>query len=274
MGKTSSVDLTPDSANGPASAPGANISTSGIQFTSSYVAGAHKGVRLQAHRASGPGSKTSAPVSWLDFVQLLASDAGFRTDFNAKLAEMKLLDQELQSPAISGHTAAQKPFECVVLDATGKTPTASRTEFDTLFSRSISAESTVVRFPGVGRDATLLVPAPDKGIRDGTYGSLASFARGARPEQQQQLWRAVGEEMLQQLKAQPSQPVWLNTDCRGVPWFHFRLDVSSKHVKNIKWADDKPASEVLVKHPRSMGREQVKEESWSHKRNECAPSSL
>jgi hypothetical protein len=70
----------------------------------------------------------------------------------------------------------------------------------------------------------LVAPAPLG--PPGAYAHLATFARGAPPEQQQALWQTVGAAVARRLSP---APLWLSTSGLGVAWLHVRLDKQPKY---------------------------------------------
>ena len=124
-----------------------------------------------------------------------------------------------ETPSVTSATLSQ-PFEFVVLDS----PRLERAVEPEAFAEHFQSATTVVSFANLSSDAVLVVPTP---VAESTaYGHLASFVRGAPGSQQQELWKSVGEAMIQRVGA---KPVWLSTAGAGVSWLHVRLDDRPKY---------------------------------------------
>ncbi len=119
----------------------------------------------------------------------------------------------------------EEPFEFVVLrarslESAAPEPSAFRNHFDR------AEESTVLVFPNLGGDATLVVPTPLDARQP--YAHLAAFTRDGPDQQQVDLWRTVG----QQTSASISKaPLWLSTCGLGVYWLHVRIDTWPKYYQ-------------------------------------------
>jgi hypothetical protein len=147
-------------------------------------------------------------------------DAGFRSLFNALLADTPFDAFRWETPAVSSATVTQ-PFQCVLLDSPGL---ARRSEPEAFAEHFSGAEGGVVYFANLGRDAIMIVPCPV--AEPPAYGHLAAFVRLAPEQQRQALWRSVGEAMAQRVGP---KPVWLSTAGAGVSWLHVRLDDRPKY---------------------------------------------
>ena len=162
----------------------------------------------------------SHPATFAEVIAGWRSDAGFRTLFNAMLADTLYSAFRWETPGITTVTSA-RPFECVVLD----NPSLDRRPDPAAFADHFAeASSRVVVFPNLGGDATLVVPCP---LADpSAYGHLAAFVRRAPESQRDALWQAVGEATARRVG---EIPVWLSTAGAGVPWLHVRLDDQPKY---------------------------------------------
>lgn len=85
----------------------------------------------------------------------------------------------------------------------------------------------VVVFPNLGRDATLIVPAP-RGPLD-AYPHFAAFLRKADQSQVRSLWRVTAETVLDHVS---DRPTWVSTAGGGVFWLHLRLDSRPKYYQH------------------------------------------
>ena len=91
----------------------------------------------------------------------------------------------------------------------------------------------VVTFPNLGADATLVVPCPI-GER-GCYWHLADFLRRGPVDQIDELWRCVAVAMNDRVGV---RPVWLSTAGMGVAWLHIRLDDRPKYYGHAPYRHD------------------------------------
>ena len=162
----------------------------------------------------------SLPVSFADVLRAWQDDAGFRSLFNALLADAPFTAFRWETPAVTAATVT-RPFECVLLDRPGL---ASRPEPEAFAEHFAGAEEGVVSFANLGGDAVLVVPCPV--AAPSAYGHLAAFVRLAPEGQRHALWRSVGEAMARRVGA---KPVWLSTAGAGVSWLHVRLDDRPKY---------------------------------------------
>lgn len=172
------------------------------------------GMRFTVHLISQPASFTDILRAWSD-------DAGFRSLFNAQLADAPYKAFRWETPPVTNVTA-NRPFEFVVLDS----PSLAQHPDPEAFAEHFEAASDdgIVIFPNLGRDAIMVVPCP---LASSTcYGHLAAFVREAPETQRCALWRSVGEAMLRRVGA---QPMWLSTAGGGVSWLHVRLDDRPKY---------------------------------------------
>jgi hypothetical protein len=179
-----------------------------------------------AQLPSGGGLRFTAelgakPATVADVLRALQTDAAFRAQFNAVLAEVPYPAFRWETP---GATAANltQPFECVVLDAPGLARRPEPEAFAEHFPDAPAAG--VVAFANLGGDAILVVPCPAAAPE--AYGHLAAFVRGAPEAQRDALWQAVGAATARRVGA---KPVWLSTAGAGVAWLHVRLDDRPKY---------------------------------------------
>ena len=174
---------------------------------------AGRGLRFRVERDSLPATFADVIAGW-------RTDPVFRTLFNALLADTPFIAFRWETPAVTSLTV-HRPFEFVVLDSPGLDRPPDLISFADHFN---SAETDVVTFSNLGRDATLVVPCP---LADSSaYGHLAAFVRHAPASQRDALWQAVGEAMASRVS---KRPVWLSTAGAGVTWLHVRLDDRPKY---------------------------------------------
>ncbi len=163
----------------------------------------------------------SQPASFADVLRGWQDDTGFRSMFNAQLADTPYSAFRWETPSVTDATVI-RPFEFVVLDSPGLARRPDPEAFTDHFG-AVSEDGVVV-FPNLGRDAVMVVPCPLTSTS--AYGHLAAFVREAPETQTHALWRSVGEAMGRRVGA---KPVWLSTAGGGVSWLHVRLDDRPKY---------------------------------------------
>lgn len=163
--------------------------------------------------------RAGRPVTWSEVIEGWRSDALFRTQFTAILAESPYTAFRWETPAVTSRTLT-RPFGFVLLDSPGLARTPDREAF----AEHFRPDAEVVTFANLGRDAILVVPTPR--APSDCYGQLAAFVRAAPAAQRHALWQAVAEAMTRRVGA---KPVWLSTAGAGVSWLHVRLDDRPKY---------------------------------------------
>ncbi len=117
------------------------------------------------------------------------------------------------------------PFEFVLLRARAlEGVAADSSAFENHFRTA--GRSSVVVFPNLGRDATLVVPVPIG--TEGSYAHLAAFTRSAPDGQHVDFWAAVGRQTESSISA---APIWVSTCGLGVYWLHARIDSWPKYYQ-------------------------------------------
>lgn len=162
------------------------------------------------------------PAAFSDVIHAWKDEAGFRSFFNAALADAPYSAYRWETPPVSPETIHQS-FEFVLVDSPSLARRPNPVPFAKHFNQS--PEKDVLVFPNLGGDALLIVPR--KKTTMSAYGHLAAFTREAPESQRHLLWQTVGESMLRQLDS--SRPVWLNTAGGGISWLHVRLDERPKY---------------------------------------------
>lgn len=161
-------------------------------------------------------------VSFAEFLDGLASDAGARSVFSACLAGMPFPSFFWECVSVT-RASSTEPFECVVLSA----PVLARAAPDVRsFAEHFNAADSVVRFENLGRDATLIVPCPR--AEPSAYPHLAVFLREAAPEQVDALLATTARAARERLRG---VPFWLSTSGAGVAWVHVRIDSRPKYYQ-------------------------------------------
>ena len=162
----------------------------------------------------------SRPATFAEVIRAWQMDAGFRSLFNALLADTPYAAFRWETPAITTDSTSQ-PFEFVLLDSPGL---ARRPDTEAFAEHFANAKAGVVVFRNLGRDAIMVVPSPV--AKPAAYGHLAAFVRLAPESQRHSLWQSVGEAMAARIG---DKPVWLSTAGAGVSWLHVRLDDRPKY---------------------------------------------
>jgi hypothetical protein len=169
-------------------------------------------------------------LSYAGVLDLWKSDAAFNAFFTTMLSESPFSAFRWETPPISRVTAGRQ-FECVLLEA----PHLLFPPDPHSFARRFADDETdagVVTFENLGGDATLVVPSP-RGD-DAVYAHLAAFLRSAPQEQQQALWRALGQAVAAKLS---DRALWISTHGGGVAWVHVRLDSRPKYYGHAPYRE-------------------------------------
>ncbi len=163
------------------------------------------------------------PLSWRQVAQGLQTDSSLK---NALVRSLLDAPEAIYWEARPVHPDDQdQPFACMVLDA----PALSRIRADgSPFREPLAGARApeVRRFPNLGGDAELVVPAPG----EADYPHLGAFLRRAPGAQIDALWSAVGQGVQHWLRSGRGR-LWVSTAGLGVHWLHIRLDSRPKYVK-------------------------------------------
>lgn len=169
-------------------------------------------------------------VTWREALQLwIDCDEGFGEEFRGTLQYCEFDAFFWECRPVSAQTL-DDPFEFVLLDANSGFRAASSTDFREHLNHARGQLATV--FPNLGGDADLVVPTHHPDTKKASYGHLAKFTREAPEEQQVELWRMAACAVLNTLNTDSGSVLWVNTDGRGVPWVHVRLDAHPKYIKH------------------------------------------
>ena len=169
-------------------------------------------------------SNDSSGLSFREVIELWCGNSDFRTYFITLIRDSSFDAYFWETPPVTNRSI-DRPFEFVLVRAESLSrlrPDAS--PFASQFS-SRPAEA-VLKFPNLGGDAILIVPAPLGD--DSCYTHLANFVRGAPESQVDEFWRIAGIALQQRIS---SQPTWLSTAGMGVSWLHLRLDSRPKYYR-------------------------------------------
>lgn len=161
-------------------------------------------------------------LSYIDFITLLQQDEQFRSFFISLLSNISFHAYQWETPPVTKGTKDQL-FEFVVSDSPGIDLPPDPGPFRAYFSPD--KETTV--FANLGKDATLIAPAPSDQERN--YSHIGVFTKNAPLQQQHHLWETVGRVTQNRMS---DQPLWLNTAGGGVAWLHVRLDSRPKYYRH------------------------------------------
>ena len=163
------------------------------------------------------------PLSFSDVMTRWQNDQAFRRFFISVLAGAPFPAYFWETPPVTRTTMTQE-FEFVLVDS--KSLYGVHTDQQAFSNHFASAEpgASVIEFPNLGGDATLVVPCPVGPLS--AYSQISTFTHQAPDDQQHQLWIMVGAALERQLGA---QAIWISTSGLGIYWLHIRLDSSPKY---------------------------------------------
>ncbi len=173
--------------------------------------------------------RSGKPLCWSDVIKRWQDDQAFRSFFMSVLADAPFPAYFWETPPVTRATV-NRGFEFVLVDS--KSLAGVRSDQQAFANHFVSAISgaSVIEFPNLGGDATLIVPCAGEPLS--AYSQISTFARHAPANQQHQLWTMVGAALERQLGA---QPIWLNTSGLGIYWLHIRLDSSPKYYTHAPY---------------------------------------
>lgn len=160
-----------------------------------------------------------ALCTWAEVFESWRQGSSFALSFVSQLQDAPFDVYRWETPGIV-RDQLDTGFEFVLVDAPEIDVGANMTAFEDYFSSS----QHTVSFMNLGRDALLIVPCPI--MPQARYSHLSQFMRSADMPKILDLWRTVGEKMMQRVS---QVPVWLSTAGGGVPWLHVRLDAQPKY---------------------------------------------
>lgn len=197
-------------------------------------------IKYRAFLRPVSGNASEEPLTWRAVLRRWeCCDTALGAELRRVLGSCPFHDFFWEACPVSWRTL-DTPFEFVVIDATGflnRRPASSQL-FDKYLALAVSDGSLAAAFLNLGRDAMLIAPTNEAHTAAHAYGHLASFVRWAPPAQQDELWRVVCHETRIALQADPEATLWLNTDGRGVPWLHIRLDEAPKYIKHRQYREN------------------------------------
>jgi hypothetical protein len=171
------------------------------------------------------------PLTYGQALELLASDAAFRSFLTSLLSASPYAAFRWETPSVS-ISSLGRPFEFVLLDDHYLDARAEPAAFGSHFSRA-SPSAAVLSIDNLGRTAQLVVPRPLADPK--VYAHIAAFVRGAPSMQIHALWQAVSETAL---RAMSDAPLWISTAGHGVSWLHVRIEHVPKYYAYRPYAND------------------------------------
>lgn len=168
------------------------------------------------------------PVTMGEAIDGLANGPGFGEFLTRCLAAAPFEAFFWEMPPVSAATLG-RPFEYVVVVAPALALMApDRRAFADVWKRDPAAK--VVAFDNISGDATLIAPTPS--APRSALAHIATFVRGAPPEQRQALFAAIGETVRATLD---DRPLWISTSGLGTAWLHVRLDRRPKYYTHAPY---------------------------------------
>lgn len=165
-------------------------------------------------------------ISHRQFLTLLSENEEFIRWYNRLLADSEF-DAFFWENKPMTEQNLDHDYECTLVES----GLLSRVSPDTTtFDSYFEDDSDVVQFPNLGGDARLIVPCPV--AEDSVYTQIGNFVRDAPDHQVQNLWKHVGNEMLNQVQKEPR---WLSTSRLGVYWLHVRIDSVPKYYQTEEY---------------------------------------
>lgn len=162
-------------------------------------------------------------LNFKEVFNLWKDSAAFRLFYQSILTDTLFSGIYWEHPALK-RELLYEPYECVILNSNSLD---RRTLDQTSFAAHFDTNALIVNFNNLGKNARLVVPTPQGEVEQ--YKHLVSFLRSDKIEQQHELWKNIGQLILQ--KMDNHQPIWLNTAGNGVIWLHVRLDSRPKYYK-------------------------------------------
>lgn len=166
--------------------------------------------------------KQGERLSYINFITSLKEDETFRCFFIGLLSDISFQAYHWETPPVTTGTTSQL-FEFVVSDSPGIDLPPDPGPFRPYFS----PDKETTAFANLGKDATLIAPAPSDQERN--YSHIGVFTENAPVQQQHHLWQTVGRVTQNRIS---DRPLWLNTAGGGVAWLHVRLDSRPKYYRH------------------------------------------
>lgn len=171
-----------------------------------------------------------SPLAVSEVLRLWSSDELFRRFFTKSVIDSGFESFFWEVPPMTLATL-EKPFEFVVVEGGSLAKLrADPQPFSDHFSHDPSRS--VLCFPNLGGDATLIVPVPITSDHS-AYTHLGKFLRTAPQQQIDLFWNIVGTATAERIS---TSPIWLSTAGMGVSWLHLRIDSRPKYYRHRPYA--------------------------------------
>lgn len=165
---------------------------------------------------------TQQLLSFQEVLHKWQEDKFFINAYNQILAQSSFPAFFWEHPPMTKNSL-EAPYEFVLVKSSSlERVTPEPHTFATYFKNNQS----VVSFPNLRGDATLVVPSPQG--HEKQYSHLANFVRQAPDNQVNDFWKKVGKIYQKQLGANKK---WLSTAGLGVYWLHVRIDSRPKYYR-------------------------------------------
>ena len=126
-----------------------------------------------------------------------------------------------ECPPVNAANLDTKPFEFILMKAHHLERPPTRNTYQDYFTRNCLS----VKFLSRGKDTQLISPCPPANPSDDQgYVHLASFMMNAPDDKIKDIWKRVAISMLDRIKQERPNHVWLSTAGGAVAWLHIRLD--------------------------------------------------
>ncbi len=166
-------------------------------------------------------------LTFKEVFKLWSNNPEFIAFYKAELIKLNYEAFYWEHPAINKEFLERK-YECIIQRSR---PLEHLPINENAFKDYIHMNEQVTNFMNLGKNARLVVPTK-KTERD-IYNHMGKFIRFAKKEQITEVFKKVGESMLEEIESQ--KLIWLNTAGLGVIWLHIRMDTRPKYYKTSKY---------------------------------------
>ncbi len=166
--------------------------------------------------------KNNQLLSRRNVIENWINDNDFRRYYNSILKTSNFESFFWENPPIN-QIELDKSYEFVLVKSTRLNQIKADLE---PFREYFNTNQSIVTFPNIRGDATLIVPTPQSHLT--TYAHLAEFVRNAPEDQIDDFWKQVGVSYKNHIGLQQK---WLSTSGLGVYWLHVRIDSSPKYYQ-------------------------------------------
>jgi len=167
-------------------------------------------------------SKEGKVLTYNEVIHLWKTSEPFRQFYIQILKDNPFEGYFWEHPPIKKETVNQD-YEFVLVKADVFLRLSPHEDTFSQYFRKQPNES-VISFPNIGRNAHLVVPAPQS--ESTNYIHIGHFFRADLLTQQSTFLQKVGKQMTMHINP---NPLWLSTSGLGVYWLHARLDQRPKY---------------------------------------------